>query len=230
MEVKQTELSRSLNIVYQPHPITPILGRKGMVAAIQEGTTVREILLSAGVDPYQPIVITLDDRLLTVEEWDIVCPTDGQMLNVQTTVQGGGGGGNSNPLQIVLMIAVVVAAAYVAGPAGVAFFKGIGLGTGVAAAATAGAVIGIGGSLLIGALFPPKLSNDATGVLPEVSPTYSLSGGSNQQRQYQSMPVVMGFHRVFPDFASKPFTEYRGNDQYLYQIFHFWAWQKRTTQ
>jgi hypothetical protein len=220
MEVKQTELSRSLNIVYQPHPITPILGRKGMVAAIQEGTTVREIVLSAGVDPYQPIVITLDDRLLTVEEWDIICPTDGQLLSVQTTVQGGGGG-NSNPLQMVLMIAIVVAAAVVAGPMGAAYFASIGLGTGVVAAAAAGAVIAIGGSLLVGALFPPKSPSDASGTLPEVSPTYSLAGGSNQQRQYQSMPVVMGFHRVFPDFASKPFTEYRGNDQYLYQIFHF---------
>ena len=220
MEVKQTELSRSLNIIYQPHPITPILGRKGMVAAIQEGTSVREILLSAGIDPHQPIVILLDDRLLTVEEWDIICPTDGQMLNVQTIVQGGGGGGNSNPLQTVLLIAVVVAATVVSAGA-LAPLLGSAFAAGAVGAAVAGAIIGIGGSLLIGALFPPKSTSDAVGTLPEVSPTYSLTGGSNQQRPYQSMPVVMGTHRVFPDFGSKPFTEYRGEDQYLYQIFHF---------
>lgn len=222
MEVKQTELSKSLNIVYQPHPITPTLGRQGMVAVVEDGTTVREILLKAGVDPHQPLVISLDDRLLTVEEWDTVCPTTGQLLNVQASVQGGGG--DSNPMQMVLMVAVVVAAAVVAGPIGAGFASstfGVGAAAGAAIAAGAGAIIAIGGSLLIGALFPPKNNTlDGTGNLPEVSPTYSLSGGSNQIRPYQSMPVVMGTHRLFPDLASKPYTEYRGEDQYLYQIFH----------
>lgn len=218
MEVKQTELSKSLNIVYQPHPITPTLGRQGMVAVVEDGTTVREILLKAGIDPYQPIVISLDDRLLTVEEWDTVCPATGQLLNVQASVQGGGG--DSNPIQMVLMIAVVAVAAVVSGGA-LASLGFSALGVGTAGAAIAGAVVGIGGSLLVSALFPPKNNTlDGTGSNPEVSPTYSLSGGSNQARPYQSMPVVMGTHRLFFDLASRPYTEYRGDDQYLYQIFN----------
>ena len=223
MEVNQTELSKSLSIIYQPHPVTPTLGRQGMVSVVEEGTTVRQILLNAGIDPYQPIVIMLDDRLLTVEEWDTVCPTTGQLLNVQATVQGGGG--DSNPIQIVLMIAVVAIAAVIGGPVGAGWasstFAGISAATAAGIAAGAGALIAVGGSLIIGALFPPKSNTlDGTGSAPEVSPTYSLSGGSNQARPYQSMPVVMGTHRIFFDLASRPYTEYRGEDQYLYQIFN----------
>jgi hypothetical protein len=216
--MEMNHIAKVLNVIYQPHPITPGLDRQGMVVAAREGTTVREILLAAGVDPHQPIVINLDGRLLTVEEWDIICPTEGQLLSVQATVQGGGGG--SNPLQVVLMIAVVVAAAYIAGPAGVAFFTGMGASATAAgvAAVVAGAVVAIAGSLLIGALFPPQALKSQQ--LPEVSPTYSLSGGSNRARPYESMPVVMGTHRLFLDYAARPFTEYRGDDQYLYQIFH----------
>lgn len=211
MEVKETELSKSLNIIYQPHPVVPVNGRQQMLRVVQEGTTIREILLNVGVDPQQPIIVMLDDRLLTVEEWDTVCPSNGQMLNVQGTVEGGGG--DSNPIQIVLLIAVAAVAAYVAGPAGVALLGKFG-------AVAASAVIAVGGSLLISSLFPPKTPEDVSGRGEEVSPTYSLSGGSNQMRPYQSMPVVMGTHRIFFDLASRPYTEYRGEDQYLYQIFN----------
>ena len=221
MEVKETELSKSLSIIYQPHPVVPVNGRKEMMTVVQEGTSVREILLNAGVDAYQPIVVMLDDRLLTVEEWDTVCPSNGQMLNVQASVEGGGGG--SNVIQTVLLIAVVVAATLVSGgalgPAGLGLL-GSSFAAGAAGAIIAGAVIAVGGSLLVNALFPPKTPSDISGTAPEVSPTYSLSGGSNQARPYQSMPVVMGTHRIFFDLASRPYTEYRGEDQYLYQIFN----------
>lgn len=214
MEVKETELSKSLNIIYQPHPVAPISGRQEMVGVINEGTTVREILLKSGVDPRQPIIISLDDRLLTVEEWDTVFPSNGQILNVQATVEGEGG--DSNPLQIVLAIALVVVAAALPGLGPALFTIG---STTVTVGTIAAAAIAVGGSLLLTALFPPKTPYDTVG-REDVSPTYSLSGGSNQARPYQSMPVVMGTHRLFPDAGSRPYTEYRGEDQYLYQIFH----------
>ena len=62
--------------------------------------------------------------------------------------------------------------------------------------------------------------NGASGQYGQASPTYSLSGGQNRTRPYESMPVIMGVHRHVPDNAAKPFTEYHGEDQYLYQIFH----------
>ena len=205
----------NVDVVWYPHPITPVAGRQSLIATVKPLTTVRQVLLSAGIDAQQPIIVTLNDRLLTVEEWDMVCPSEGQILNVQATVTGGGDGG-SNALQIVATIAIVVVAAVVAGPAGAAFFGSEAIAAGV------GAAIAVGGSLIVGAIFAPKpQSISFNGQSQEVSPTYSLTGGSNSARPYQYMPVLMGYHRFYPDYGARPYSEYHGNDQYLYQIFHF---------
>lgn len=205
-----------IDIVWHPHPIIPSNNRQALVASVRPLTTVREILLSAGIDPQQPIVVSLDDKLLLVTDWDLVCPVNGQILTVKASVTGGGDGG-SNPLQVVAMIAIAITAAVIAGPAGAAFFGSAAVAYGVSAA------VSIGGSLLVGAIFAPSpqsvdFQNAQT---QEVSPTYSLTGGSNAIRPYRPMSVLMGYHRVFPDFGARPYSEFHGNDQYLYQIFHF---------
>lgn len=37
---------------------------------------------------------------------------------------------------------------------------------------------------------------------------YSIEGGSNASRPYAPLPLVLGEHRFFPDYASRPFSEY----------------------
>lgn len=211
----QNELSKKLSVIWHPHPVTPIAGRETLVATAQEGLSVREVLINSGIDPHQPIVIWLDDRMLTVEEWDSICPREGQLLNVQATVMGG-----DNIFRTIALIAVVVVAAAVTGGAAAGVF-GASFAAGTVGASIAGAVIGIGGSLLVNAIFSPKAPDvSVNGQYEKASPTYSLAGGSNNSRPYESMPVIMGNHQFFPDFGSKPFTQYLGADQYLYQIFH----------
>jgi len=205
-----TPIAKALNIAYQPHPVAPASGQRAMYAELDGKTPVSKVLLMAGIDPYQPITVQLDGQMLTVDEWETVCPVEGQLISVHATVQGGGGG--SDVLQIVAIIAVVALAAVVAGPAGIAIFGTVG-------APIASAVISVAGSLLIGAIFapkPPSMPNSQGAV----SPTYNLSGGSNRARPYEPMPFVMGTHRLFFDYGARPYTEYRGNDQYLYQIFN----------
>lgn len=214
------------NVIYHPHPI--FTGRDCKYLFADDGDTVRELLVKAGVDTKQPIVISLDDRLLKVSEWDLVCPQAGQIINVKATVMGGGGGGGSNPLQTVAMIALVIAVTYFT--AGTATgFLGAYTAAGFGLSATTGMMIGAGmmmaGSMLINAVFaanPPSASMGAmSGQYAEASPTYSLSGGSNRMRPYESMPVIFGQIQFFPDLAARPYTEYHGADQYLYQVFHF---------
>ena len=223
MEVKEAphKLKSAIDLIYHPHPITPVAGRQTKNALVKEGTTIREIVYSSGVDPLQPIYIWLDDKLLTVDEWDSVIPKTGQIINVQATVQGGGGGGGgSNVLQIVAMVALVVAA--------IVFQQYYLIGVlewSAAAAYAATAAIMVVGSAVINSVFAAQmptmdLSGTAGGTYSQPSATYSLAGGSNRQRPYESMPVIMGQHVFFPDMAAKPFTEYKGEDQYLYQIFH----------
>ena len=233
-----------VNIIWHPHPIAPTCERETFTFELGLGETVREILVKAGIDPKQPVLISLDDRLLTVEEWDLICPRSGQVLRVHATVMGGGGG---SVLNTVAMIAVAVIAVAFVQPELLAVASGLGAGTTAAAAigAAGAAVFMIAGAAIVSAIFPPQIaavdtsfnsiygaSSGAGGSMvvggigvggsgnSQAMATYSLSGGNNRVRPYESMIVVMGTHRFFPDAAVRPYTEYQGQDQYLYQIFN----------
>lgn len=54
-----------------------------------------------------------------------------------------------------------------------------------------------------------------------ISPTYSISGGSNSSRPFEPMPLVFGKHLIYPDLAITPYTRIEGSNQILYQIFNF---------
>jgi hypothetical protein len=237
-----------VNIVWHPHPIANVFERQEFAFPITEGCTVREILIQAGIDPKQPIVVCVDDRLLTVQEWDLICPRQGQLLRVHATVMGGGG--ISDVFQAVVMIAIAVVAITFVQPeiAALALEMGASAGAASAVGAAAAAVFMIAGAALVSAIFPPQIaavdtsynsisyagnpysgggSSARLGMLGiggsgngQSTPMYSLSGGNNRVRPYESMIVVMGEHRYFPDAAVRPYTEYQGADQYLYQIFN----------
>lgn len=228
------EMSGLLQIINQPHPLIASAAREFSRQDWRPGETARAALLRAGLDPHREITIVVGDRVLTVDEWDSVCPRPGDLVHAVAAVSGGGGG--SNPLKIVLSLAVMVAAFY-AGPIAGAYLGGF---DSVAAMGVAGAtgafglsgaawgaigagLITIGGNIVVGAIFKPSTAalSQVNGSSAATSPTYSLSGGSNSLRAYGPMQVVMGTHRVFPDYGAKPYTEFHGSDQYLYQIFHF---------
>ena len=218
MEMKQSPVKTQLDILWRPHPLLPAADCELRQQVWKPGQTIREVLLANGVDSHQPIIIILDDRLLTVEEWDTISPQPGQIINVKAEVEGGGGGGGgSNPLQVVAMIALVVVVV------ALQQYELIPALTTWQGAATA-AVIMAAGSAVINAVFAAQIPalnlGEMSGQYGQASPTYSLSGGQNRTRPYESMPVIMGVHRHIPDNATKPFTEYHGEDQYLYQIFH----------
>ncbi len=227
MEMMQSHVKQQLDVIYRPHPLLPVADCQRSTQTWQPGQTIREILLANGVDPHQPIIVILDDRLLTVDEWKTVCPLPGQIINVKAQVSdGNGGGGGSNAVQIVAMIALVViavAAPYLAPASWGALAAGGGLSM-TGALMTAG--IMIAGSYVINSVFAANIPatdmglNGTNGQYSSASSTYSLTGGQNRTRQYESMVVLMGTHRHVPDNGAKPFTEYHGEDQYLYQIFH----------
>lgn len=219
-----------VSVVHHPHPVIPSAGQQQRMHAWKAGETVRELLLRHGYDAHQEIVILLNDRLLTVEEWDTVCPQPSDIINVKAAVSGGGGNGGSNPLQVVLTIVVMVVAwyyapvlfGYGAGAAGYTAAGAAGMGAYVSITA---AVLTVAGNALVSTMFAPsgRGLSSANGLenAGRDTPNYSLSGGSNRLRPYEPLPVVMGKHRLFPDYGAKPYTEFIGEDQYLYQIFNF---------
>lgn len=121
------------------------------------------------------------------------------------------GGGGSNPMRIILMLAVMIFAPYLAQPLATA--------TGMTVS-MAQAAIGLVGSALVNALIPPERPPSAAQASPTAaSPTYALAAQGNAARIGEPIPDHYGRHICFPDFAAKPYVEYSGNEQYLYQLF-----------
>ena len=153
------------NLIWHPHPILPSADRQELTCILKPGSTIREVLIASGIDTKQPIIISLDDKLLTISEWDLICPRSGQLINVHATVMGGGGGGGggSNPIQIVALIAIVVLSVYTAGAVGAVY--------GAAWGAAAGAAVSIAGSMIVNAVFAAS------------TPSTSLGNASVEQRK-----------------------------------------------
>jgi len=131
-----------------------------------------------------------------------------------------GGDGGSNPLQIIATIALVAFAPAMAGylvPGGAA--AAAGSATAIAYGLTQAAIM-IGGMALIGALIPPpKPPSTQAMASTQGSTVYSLQAQGNVARLGSAIPEIFGTHRIYPDFAATPYTEYNGNEQYLYQLF-----------
>lgn len=163
----------------------------------------------------KPFIALLNGRAVLRNAWNRKL-RDGDTLAFVVLPHGGGGG--SNPMRMILMIAVAFAAPYLAG----AMFQGAVLGgtMGSFGLSIATAAIGLAGSMLVNALIPPPKppSASVTSDIAAASPTYSIGAQGNSARIGQPIPEVFGRHIVYPDFAAMPYTEYAGNEQYLYQL------------
>ena len=132
-------------------------------------------------------------------------------VDVAALPQGGGGGG-SDPMRTLLTLAVLVAAPQLAGML-------VGTTSGLAfTAATVG--VNLVGQALVNAVLPaPRLpSSQQATALAAPSPTYTLQAQGNAARLEAAIPEHFGRHIAYPDFAAQPYSEYAGNEQYLYQL------------
>src|SRR5690606_19180855 len=69
--------------------------------------------------------------------------------------------------------------------------------------------------LLLNTLFAPKVEGPGDGG----DQVYIANAASNQATPFDVVPVLYGREKFAPRFASRPYSEYSGNDQYLYQLF-----------
>jgi len=67
----------------------------------------------------------------------------------------------------------------------------------------------------------PNMANvtGANGNLPAADPVYSLKGQSNQTKLGAPIEVPYGLVRMYPSYAAAPYTTYKNNDQWVYQLF-----------
>lgn len=223
------ELPQRPSLVYSPHPLLAGADRRIEYAMFMPGESIAAFLERVGVQmSWRPLALHLNDKPIPREAWASTYPVSGDLIVLRALVHGGGGGGGKSPIKTILSIALMVAAPGL----GAAFGSAIGLtgtafsvfGQAISWGSILGGVIGIAGSLLINALLPPpspKLAQAQQRNFDQPSPTYSLAGGSNRARPYEPLPIVIGRHRIFPDYGAKTYTEFEGEDQYLYQVFNF---------
>lgn len=153
-----------------------------------------------------PMVCIIDGVFISRSEWHTQA-RPGEVIIFQAIPQGG----DSNPLRVLATLAVI----FVAATYGAALGAFLGF-SGATAAAVGGFVINFLGSLAINALIP--LPSQQSGNMVSASPTYSIAFQGNSARIEQPIPVGYGQQMTFPDFASQPYVEYIGNEQYYSAI------------
>lgn len=203
-------------VVQTTNPLAP--WRDRIITEVPHDVIIGDWLDENGVVFTAPTICLRNGEALLRADWD--CQLIGnQDVVAFITLPQGGGGGRSGVLQVVMMLAVIVASVYTGGLAAGAF-GGVGTTAGATAGALASGVVMAAGNMLISMLIPPTsgLSSLQNNALSAPSPTYSLQAQGNSARLGASIPVIYGLHRVYPDFAAQPYTEFNGNEQYLYQL------------
>lgn len=151
----------------------------------------------------RPFLVYLNGKVLLQKYWN-TCLNDDDVMQIVYMPKGGGGGGSS----IGNIVAGVIAAV-------MAYFT---FGASLAISAAIGVAVTVGMGLLGGPIAPPntaRLGNNRE----STSPTYNLNSQGNTARLLEAIPRVYGTMRTYPDLAAQPYSEYRGNQQYLYQLF-----------
>ena len=195
-------------VIHISNPFRPDLNRR--VAPLTRRRRIRALAPRTR----QPFVAILNGRPCLRAEWGRRV-ADGDVLMFMALPQGGGGGG-SNPMRIVLMVALMyVTAGIAAGGIGA-----LGIAGGTAGANIAAGVVGMVGNMLINTLIPPPKppSTQQAAALAAPSPTYNLNAQGNMARLDGAIPAIYGRHVIYPDFAAQPYTEYAGNEQYLFEL------------
>ena len=190
-------------LVIVSNPLQPHASRK--VTEIRR----RRRLSTLAPKTTRPFICVVNGEPVLRKNWSR-CIEDNDTVAFVTLVQGGGGGGGSNPIATVAMLAVMVAAPWAA-----TSLLDLQAGSMMAMAATVG--IEFAATALVNALFGPPVPPKPS-LIPNPSPTYTLSARGNSARLQEPIPVHYGRMMVYPSYAAQPYTEYAGNEQYLYQL------------
>lgn len=200
-------------VVSNPHPLIGD-GRVNYYEGFKAGETLGEYVARVGVEIPKGSFVVIINGCVAMHDWRLYVLQEGDDIIFRSSALGGGGGGKV--LRLVVMVALVaISAGY-----GASLGGALGL-TGDMAAAVGSALIMTAGTLIVNAIFPPPKPQMPSLTDKEQSPTYGISAGRNQANPYGPMLLVFGRHKVVPFLASKTYTTFDGDDQYLSQAFHF---------
>jgi hypothetical protein len=177
---------------------------------LPEGLTIQQAIDSSIEEGLRDHLVVYNFGMEVTDRSFVIRRSDSLVLAV-VPQGGGGGGGGKGILGALLMVALVVTAPYMAGALG---FTGLG-----ASAVTMG--ITMVGAMAISALVRPPDITPENSASYDQSPTYSLTGQSNQGRAYAPVMRVYGRHKVFPNLASSPIISNLGTESRISSIYDF---------
>ena len=154
-------------------------------------TSVNQVVKLESID-LLPIIVFVNDEITLRCEWDKQLEPD-SVVRIHKLLLGGN---EKNPLAMMAGVALTA-------------YGGIAL-TGwkswaAMSAGTALAAYGMGSPML-----SPSVDR-----VPVISPTYSSNNG-NFARIGQTVPVLYGVNKIYPDLASQPYRRYESGEQYLH--------------
>ena len=189
------------------------------ILPVGAGSTLIDILEALDIRPslWQYAHICLNGCPIAPDTWATIRVEEGDSVALRIFPSGGDGGGRK-VLGIVIAIAAVAASALVLNSAALAGIGGkIGSGaTAISVGQLAGlAAVNLVAGLALTALSPPPdLAEEEA-----INPSPQLTGIRNQVAQFAPIPRIFGKHRIYPQFATVPFTEVEGEKQYLRCLF-----------
>jgi len=175
----------SIGVIYCPNPLRPASERQVRRLLVTSCDTVDSLVLRLGLSD-TPLMATLNGMPVPRGRWRRTRVRAADVLVLQQLARG----------------AETVAGSVV---------EAIGA-TGKAAAVISAVVVvayNMAVAMVLSMLANALAGNKSNRQTDDSSPTaYSIEGGSNSMRPYEPLPLVLGEHRMFPDYASRPFAEF----------------------
>ena len=173
------------------------------------------IVASQNIPPHYPFFVEVDAVCYGRDEWKNHRVQPRSTVEIVFVLEGGagGGGGQSTGKAIgsaLALLALSITAPFVAGGlAGALGFGGSALATGVI-----GTLYTVGGALVVNQALGSKGSQVGQNSPPKI---YGVSGGGNQGREYDPIPIPYGKVWLTPDLAQHDFIGYEGDQPVLYK-------------
>lgn len=174
------------------------------------GCTLAEIIEKLHAGPLLTLRVEVNGEPVAADAWATTRARCGDLVTVRAIPSGGDAGRDAkNALNAVATIAAVAAAMYFA-PLSTAY-----LALGISWVPYVGAATAIAAAALANKIFPRAASEE----IEEEGRQYSLAHSRNAINPGGVVPTVYGRYRFFPPYASKPYTEMRGEDQWVHMLF-----------
>lgn len=199
LQAQKQNMTKKITVIQTYNPFDPKKNRK--IEQFDGELSIQKwVDENLEIDKY-PIVLTINSKPILRKFWGEYIARDDDIVVFSRLPEGG----SKNPFLILLGIAVIVLATVFSGGLSTLALAGyIGLGSGILA-------LGIGG--LLGAPQTPSVDQ-----VQSASPSYSITAQGNLARHGKAIPVIYGHHQIYPDFATRPYSEYIDDQQFLYHL------------